>query len=218
MVKCIDVLYRPTGAGYTFAMYVSEQLKILDKRWRLLAEKRIKEILFELRFEGCIWRTPDGGHLAEGCILISILFIPSPFTQCTMFQFSLPQAMKIMFLNDNHSLEDKPRYCMNFKALYLIFLTLCFCLKVPKMHSKIVLNKNSQKLSLSVSSCLVPLPFYTSLIYEILSEDFANNFSVFGGFSPNLWYNRRRKNSKRSFSFWSPTSLYQFALRIHRIS
>ena len=54
MAKCIDVLYRPTGAGDTFAMYVSEQLKILDKRWRLLAEKRIKEILFELRFEGCI--------------------------------------------------------------------------------------------------------------------------------------------------------------------
>ena len=86
------------------------------------------------------------------------------------------------------------------------------------MHSKIVLNKNSQKLSLSVSSCLVPLPFYTSLIYEILSEDFANNFSVFGGFSPNLWYNWRRKNSKRSFFFWSPTSLYQFALRIQRIN
>ena len=51
MAKCIDVLDRPKEAGDPFALYVSEQLKNLDKRRRLLAEKRINDILFELRFE-----------------------------------------------------------------------------------------------------------------------------------------------------------------------
>ena len=45
-----------------------------------------------------------------------------------------------------------------------------------------MLNKNSPKIHFSVSSCFVSLPFNTSLIHEILSEDFPNNFSVFGAF------------------------------------
>ena len=57
--KCIDVLERPknpvkepeTKACDPFASYVSEQLKTLDKRRRLLAEKKINDILFELQFE-----------------------------------------------------------------------------------------------------------------------------------------------------------------------
>ena len=125
MAKCIDVLDRPKEAGDPFALYVSEQLKILDKRRRLLAEKRINDILFELRLR-------NSGHQAEEGILISILLIRSPFTHCTLFQFSLPQAMKIGFHNNNHSLEHMPRCCKNFKALYLVFLILCFCLKVLK--------------------------------------------------------------------------------------
>ena len=59
MAKCIDVLDRPKEAGDPFALYVSEQLKNLDKRRRLLAEKRINDILFELRFEE--FGTPGGG-------------------------------------------------------------------------------------------------------------------------------------------------------------
>ena len=51
MAKCIDVLDRPKDAGDPFALYVSEQSKNLDKRRRLLAEKRINDILFESRFE-----------------------------------------------------------------------------------------------------------------------------------------------------------------------
>ena len=50
MAKCIDVLDRPKEAGDPFALYVSEQLKNLDKRRRLFAKKRINTILFELRF------------------------------------------------------------------------------------------------------------------------------------------------------------------------
>ena len=59
MAKCIDVLDRSKEAGDSFALYVSEQLKNLDKSWRLLAEKRINDILFELRFEE--FGAPDGG-------------------------------------------------------------------------------------------------------------------------------------------------------------
>ena len=59
MAKCIDVLDRPKEAGDPFAMYVSEQLKILDKRRRLLAEKGINDILFELPFEE--FGAPGGG-------------------------------------------------------------------------------------------------------------------------------------------------------------
>ena len=51
IAKCIDVLERPKEAGDPFVLYVSEQLKNLDKRWRLLAEKRINDILFELQFK-----------------------------------------------------------------------------------------------------------------------------------------------------------------------
>ena len=55
IAKCIDVLDRPKNvdrnAEDPFALYVSEQLKSLDKRRRLLAEKKINDILFELRFE-----------------------------------------------------------------------------------------------------------------------------------------------------------------------
>lgn len=55
--KCIDVLDRPKNPTKEkepeepFALYVSDQLKTLDKRRRLLAEKRINDILFEMRFE-----------------------------------------------------------------------------------------------------------------------------------------------------------------------
>ena len=59
MAKCIDVLDRPKKAGDPFALYVSEQLKILVKRRRLSAEKRIIDILFELPFEE--FEAPDGG-------------------------------------------------------------------------------------------------------------------------------------------------------------
>ena len=50
MAKYIDVLDRPKETGDPFALYVSEQLKNLDERRRLLAEKRINDILFELPF------------------------------------------------------------------------------------------------------------------------------------------------------------------------
>ena len=39
MAKCIDVSDRPKEAGDPFALYVSGQLKILDKRGRVLLEK-----------------------------------------------------------------------------------------------------------------------------------------------------------------------------------
>ena len=51
MAKCIDVLDTPKEVSDQFALYVSEQLTNLDKRRILLAEKRINDILFELRFE-----------------------------------------------------------------------------------------------------------------------------------------------------------------------
>ena len=59
MAKCIDVLDRPKDAGDPFVLYVSQQLKNLDKRRRLLAEKRINDILFELPFEE--FGAPGGG-------------------------------------------------------------------------------------------------------------------------------------------------------------
>ena len=83
MEKCIDVLGRPKEAGDPFALYASEQLINLDKRRRLLPEKRKNYILFEWRFE-------EFGAPGGGMHLISILLICSPFTQCTMFQFSFP--------------------------------------------------------------------------------------------------------------------------------
>ena len=51
-----------------------------------------------------------------------------------------------------------------------------------KCNSKILVNKNSPKIHFSVRSCLVSLPFNTSLILEILSEYFPNSFSVFWAF------------------------------------
>ena len=51
IAKCIDVLDTPKEAGDPFALNVPEQLKNLDKRRRLFVEKRINDILFELRFE-----------------------------------------------------------------------------------------------------------------------------------------------------------------------
>ena len=58
IAKCIDVLDRSKAQTLPtketpdpFALYISEQLKSLDKRRRLLAEKRINDVLFELRFE-----------------------------------------------------------------------------------------------------------------------------------------------------------------------
>ena len=129
MAKCIDVLDRPKEAGDQFALYISEQLKNLDKRWRLLVEKRIK--ISNLNFD-----SRNSGLLVERCILISILLIRSPFTQCAMFQFSLPQAMKNGFHNNNHSVEQMLRSTKNFKALYLVFVILCFCLKVLKIQFK----------------------------------------------------------------------------------
>ena len=124
MAKCNDVLDRPKEAGDPFVLYVSQQLKNLDKRRKILAEKRINDMLFELQFE------------EFGAPAFCILLICSSFSQCTMFQFSLPQAMKIGFHNNNHSLEHMPRCCKNFKALYLVFLILCFCLKVLKIQFK----------------------------------------------------------------------------------
>ena len=59
MAKCIDVLDRPKEAGDPFSLYVSEQLKNLDKRRRLLPEKRINDILFEFRLEE--FGAPGGG-------------------------------------------------------------------------------------------------------------------------------------------------------------
>ena len=64
MAKCIDILDRPKEDGDPFALCVSEQLKNLDKRRRLLAVKRINDVLFELRFEE--FGAPDGGmHINE---------------------------------------------------------------------------------------------------------------------------------------------------------
>ena len=56
IAKCINVLDKPATQPQPtvtdpFALYVSEQLKDLDKRRRLIAEKRINDILFEIRFE-----------------------------------------------------------------------------------------------------------------------------------------------------------------------
>ena len=58
IAKCTDVLDRPKAQTLPtketpdpFALYISEQLKSLEKRRRLLAEKRINDVLFELRFE-----------------------------------------------------------------------------------------------------------------------------------------------------------------------
>ena len=79
MAKCNDVLDRPKEAGDPFALYVSEQLKNLDKRRRLLAEKRINDILFELRFEE--FGAPGGGrhfnqHFAHSQPIHSLHIVP----------------------------------------------------------------------------------------------------------------------------------------------
>ena len=84
IVKCINVLYRPKAQALhtketpdTFALYISEQLKSLDKWRRLLAEKRINDVLFELRFE-------EFG--ATGGIQYNQQFAPQPVQTMPNFQ------------------------------------------------------------------------------------------------------------------------------------
>ena len=79
MAKCIDVLDRPKEAGDPFALYVSKQSKNLDKRRRLIAKKRINDILFELRFEE--FEAPGGGmhfnqHFVHSQLIHSIHNVP----------------------------------------------------------------------------------------------------------------------------------------------
>ena len=84
IAKCIDVLDRSKAQTLPtketpdpFALYISEQLKSLYKRWRLLAEKRINDVLFELRFE-------EFG--ATGGIQYNQQFAPHPFQTMPIFQ------------------------------------------------------------------------------------------------------------------------------------
>ena len=54
---CIDVLNKPKFAEANipqvdpYALYVSAKLESLDKPRRVLAEKRINDVLFELKYE-----------------------------------------------------------------------------------------------------------------------------------------------------------------------
>ena len=81
-----DVLDKPEEAGDPFALYVSEQLKNLDKRLRLLAEKMINDILFELWFEE--FGAPAGGmyfnqHFVHSQHIHSIHNVPvQPSSSC----------------------------------------------------------------------------------------------------------------------------------------
>ena len=54
--KCIDVLDKNPEVKSLqvdpFALYISSQLETLDKRRRLVTEKRINDILFQVRYEG----------------------------------------------------------------------------------------------------------------------------------------------------------------------
>ena len=105
MERCIDVLDRPKEAGDPFALHLSQKLKNLDERRRLLAEKRINDILFELQFEEF---GASGGwihfnqHFAHSQPIHSMHNVP------------VHQAMKPGFHSDNHNLEHIPRYCKNF--------------------------------------------------------------------------------------------------------
>ena len=84
IAKCIDVLDRPKAQTLPpketpdpFTLYTSEQLKSLDKRRQLLAEKRINDVLFELRFE-------EFG--ATGGIQYNQQFAPQPVQTTPNFQ------------------------------------------------------------------------------------------------------------------------------------
>ena len=88
VAKCIDVLVRSKAQTLPtketpdpFALHISEQLKKLDKRRRLLAEKRINDVLFELRFE-------EFG--ATGGIQYNQQFAPQPVQ--TMLNFQQPRS------------------------------------------------------------------------------------------------------------------------------
>ena len=88
IAKCVDVLDRPKAQTLPtketpdpFALYISEQLKSLDKRRRLLAEKRINDVLFELRFE-------EFG--ATGGIQYNQQFAPQPVQTMPNFQQQSP--------------------------------------------------------------------------------------------------------------------------------
>ena len=84
IAKCIDVLDRPKTQTLPtketpdpFALYILEQLKSFDKRRRLLTEKRINDVLFELRFE-------EFG--ATGGIQYNQQFAPQPVQTMPNFQ------------------------------------------------------------------------------------------------------------------------------------
>ena len=79
MAKCIDVLDRPKEAGDPFALYVSEKLKILDKRRRLLAEKKDKWYPIWIAIEE--FGAPGGGrhfnqHFAHSQPIHSLHIVP----------------------------------------------------------------------------------------------------------------------------------------------
>ena len=127
MAKCTDVLDRPKETGDPFALYVSEQLKNLDKRRRLLAGTRINDILFELQFEE--FGTPDGRmHFNQN-------FAHSQPTH-SMHNIPVQSSSNYENHNNNHSLEYMPRCCKIFKTLFFVFLISCFCLKVLKIQFK----------------------------------------------------------------------------------
>ena len=88
IAKCIDVLDRPKAQTLPtketpdpFSLYISEQLKSLDKRRRLLAENRINDVLFELRFE-------EFG--TTGGIQYNQQFAPEPVQTTPKFQQQSP--------------------------------------------------------------------------------------------------------------------------------
>ena len=79
--KCIDVLDKPkqgvpvTPQADPYALYVSLQLKQLDNRRRLMAEKRINGILFEIRYEEL--SSHDGSLMQP---MQAANFVPGPYT------------------------------------------------------------------------------------------------------------------------------------------
>ena len=126
MAKCIDVFDRPKEAGDPFTLYVSEQLKNLDKRRRLPREKRINDVLFELRFEE--FGVPDremhfNQHLAHSQPIHSMHNVP--VQPSSSYENQAPQQ------------QPQPgTYAAMLQALHLVFLILCFCLKVLKIQFK----------------------------------------------------------------------------------
>jgi len=56
IAKCIDVLDTPKSPKRPliedpFALYVSDQLKGLNKRQRLIAEKKINDVIFDIKMQ-----------------------------------------------------------------------------------------------------------------------------------------------------------------------